>query len=299
MRCHPSAPQEGSHPLSESPAEIGRAAPQRIPPGRVSPSEAQLQAQLDQLERQFELLRSQVRKSQRLASLGTGAAVLAHEFNNLLTPILNYAQAAMGSDDPAFMAKALGSIHKQAKIMVGIAGRVLRVAADEPVERKPTPVRELVDDTVLALGRDLSRDNITLTIQIDPQLFVLADRHELLQVLFNLLLNARQAMLGKPGRLAIDAAPDPADPARVHICVRDSGPGIKPDDLPQVFEPFFSTKQHESRAGRGGIGLGLSVSREIIAESGGELSVESEYGRGTTFMITLPAAEPPPAANPS
>ena len=250
---------------------------------------------MDRLEQQFALLREQVRKSQRLASLGTGAAALAHEFNNLLTPILNYAQSALDGDDTALMRKALERTLKQARIMTGIAGRVLRVAADEPVDRRPVAVLGLVESTIFALGRDLSKDNIQTALQIDPALRVMADEHELLQVLFNLIVNARQAMLGRPGRLTIDAALDPRDQNVVHICVRDTGPGIRPEDLGRIFEPFFSTKQHDQRSGRGGVGLGLCVSREIVEENGGTLTVESTVGEGTTFTVTVPRAENPAA----
>jgi len=262
----------------------------RIPPLRLAPDDDVLQAQLDRLEDEFQVLRQQVRQAQRLASLGTGAAALAHEFNNVLTPIVGYCRAALDSDDASFMKKALERSLKQAKLLSGMCDRILRLAADEPIERRPVGVLHLAEEAVATLGRDLGKDNISLALQIDPQLQVLADEREVLQVLLNLIINARQAMLGKPGRLTIDAALDPGDPGRVVMCVRDSGPGIKPEDLPHIFEPGFSTKQRADRLDRGGIGLGLSVSREITEDNGGTLTVESTPNSGATFTLTLSAA---------
>ena len=261
----------------------------RIPPPKVAPDEAALQAQLDRLEDQFAVLRSQVRRAQKLASLGTGAATLAHEFNNVLTPIMGYCRAALDCDDTDLMKKALARTLKQANLLGGMCGRILRLAADEPVERKPVGVLRLAQEAVATLGRDLSKDNITVTLQIDPELKVRVDEREIIRVLLNLVINARQSMLGRPGWFTIDAARDPGHPERVLICVRDSGPGIKPEDLPRIFEPGFTTKQHAERIDRGGIGLGLSVSREIAEENGGTLTAESTPGRGATFTLALPA----------
>ena len=262
----------------------------RVPPPKVAPDEAALQAQLDRLEEQFEVLRNQVRRAQRLASLGTGAATLAHEFNNLLTPIVGYCRIALDSNDTALMKKALERTLKQGNLLGGMCGRILRLAVDEPVERKPAGVLHLVEEAVATLGRNLSKDNITIMLQIDPELMVCVDEREIIRVLLNLVINARQAMLGRPGWFTIDAARDPGHPERVLICVRDSGPGITPEDLPRIFEPGFTTKLHADRIDRGGIGLGLSVSREIVEENGGTLTVESTPGRGATFTLTLPAA---------
>jgi signal transduction histidine kinase len=267
-----------------------KASSSRIPPQRLAPDEDLLQAQLDRLEEEFQVLRRQVRRAQRLASLGTGAAALAHEFNNVLTPIVGYCRAALDSDDSSLMKKALERSLKQAKLLSGMCDRILRLAADEPIERKAVGVLHLAEEAVASLGRDLSEDNISLSLQIDPQLKVLVDEREILQVLLNLIINARQAMLGRPGKLIIDAARAPACPQRVVICVRDSGPGIKPEDLPHIFEPGFSTKQHADRLDRGGIGLGLSVSREIAEENEGSLTVENAPAAGATFILTLPAA---------
>lgn len=266
---------------------------QRVPPPRVAVAvdDGELQAQIDRLENEFGHLRAQVHKAQRLATLGTGAASLAHEFNNLLTPIFGYAQSALDSNDPSFMKKALDRTLKQAKIMTGMCDRILRLATDEPVERKPVQVLPVTQEAVGSLGRDLARDNITLNLQIDPELKVLADEHELLRVLLNLIINARQALLGRPGRLTIDAAVNPADTERVLICVRDTGSGIKPEVLPRIFDAGFTTKQNAQRLELGGIGLGLSVSREIIEDNGGTLTAESTPDRGTTFTIDLPVAE--------
>ncbi|UCG32787.1 MAG: hypothetical protein JSU68_14110 [Phycisphaerales bacterium] len=262
---------------------------QRMSPVRIAPEEKALQTQLDHLEQQFEVLRQQVRRAQRLASLGTGAAALAHEFNNMLTPVMGYCRAALDSEDATLMRKALDRTLKQAKLLGGMCDRILRLAADEPLERKSVVVLNLVQEAVATLVRDLAKDNINLVLQIDPDLTVFADEKGMLQVLMNLIINARQAMLGRPGQLTIDAAPNPASPDRTVICVRDTGPGIKREHLEHIFEPGFTTKQHADRIDRGGVGLGLPFSREIVEENGGTLTAESAPNKGATFTVTLPA----------
>jgi len=96
-------------------------------------------------------------------------------------------------------------------------------------------------------------------------------------------------MLGRRGSLTIDA--EPVAGGRVAVHVRDSGCGIREEDLPRIFEPFFSTKQYADRPDKRGLGLGLTICRDIVEEHGGELTVESKLGEGTTFTLTVPAAE--------
>ena len=237
------------------------------------------------LEQRVCELTEQLRQAQKLAAMGTMSAMLLHELNNLLTPLVSYAQYASTKDDRELMRKALLKAIEQAEKVSGMSGRILNMATNDDPGVAPTSVRAVVDEAVACVGRDLAKDSIRLTIDIDSELKVMANAHQLQQVVYNLILNARQAMLGKGGRLSISAQ---AAGAKVRLSVADTGVGIQPEHLARVFEPFFTTKRSASRADRRGIGLGLAVCKDIIEEHGGTIEVASTAGAGATFAITLP-----------
>jgi signal transduction histidine kinase len=147
----------------------------------------------------------------------------------------------------------------------------------------------VIDMTLQTLGRDLQKDRIRLTVSVDDDLTARCNPNQLEQVLFNLLLNARQAILPKPGSLTLEA--EPAGDNAVILRVRDNGPGITPANLERIFTPFFSTKRNADRPDRRGIGLGLAVCRQMVESWGGEINVESTVGEGTTFTLTLPTID--------
>lgn len=246
-----------------------------------------LQAQLDHLAQQFDQMKAQLRQAQKLASIGTTAAMIAHEFNNLLTPVVAYARHALDTQDPALMQTALNKTLERANALREMADRMIGLAKQSDTAIKAVKLRAAVENAMGCLGRDLAKDNIAVNVQIDPELAVRANENQLLQVLFNLIINARQAMLGRRGRLSIDAAPSSA--GSVRISVRDTGCGIPPENLERIFEPFFSTKQSSSKPGERGLGLGLYICRDILTELDGDIVVSSEVNLGTTFTITLPA----------
>lgn len=248
-----------------------------------------LQAQVDELARQFEGMQAQLRQTQKLASLGTTAAMIAHEFNNLFTPVVAYAQQALDTGDAELMKTALTKTLDRTSAMRQMADRVIGLARQPAGGIRSVNVRQMAENAVGCLCRDLGKDNIGLNIQIDPGLCVRANENQLLQVMFNLVVNARQAMLGRRGRLTIDAVPMKEE--QVEINVRDTGCGISAENLTRIFEPFFSTKQDADKPDRRGLGLGLAISRGIVEDLGGTISVTSEINVGTTFTVTLPRAE--------
>lgn len=259
------------------------------PPVSVATDAFALQAQLDRLVTQFEEMRGQLRQAQKLASIGTTAAMIAHEFNNLLTPVVAYARQAVDTQDPALMHTALTKTLERADILRGMADRMIGLARQSDTAIKVVKVRAVVENAIACLGRDLGKDNIAVQIQIDPELTLRANENQLLQVLFNLVINGRQAMLGRRGRLSIDAAPTSS--RAVEINVRDTGCGIPPENLERIFEPFFTTKRSSDKPSERGLGLGLYICRDICAELGGRITVESKVNVGTTFTIALPAAD--------
>jgi len=265
--------------------------PPAIPPpvSNLTTDAYALQAQLDQLAHQFDWLKTQLRQSQKLATLGTTAAMIAHELNNLLTPIVAYTREALDRDDVELMRIALTKTLDRAAAMRGMIDSVIGLARQPDTVVKSVTLLPVVEEAIGCLGRDLAKDNIQVNLQIDEHLAVRANENQLLQTLFNLITNARQAMLGRRGRLAIDAVP--LHDQQVQISVRDTGCGIAPEHLAAVFDPFFSTRSHADKPDQRGLGLGLPVCRDIIEELGGEIDVTSELGTGTTFTLLLPQAD--------
>jgi signal transduction histidine kinase len=234
-------------------------------------------------------LKDQLREAQKLAALGTVAAMIAHEYNNVFTPIISYAQFALDKDDVPLMRKTLQLALRQFDAVQKMTDRILGLASRETDDPGPVQLSAVVDDAIGCLGRDLARDGIQCTIEVDPQLHVRGHHNQLQQVLFNLVLNARQAMLARGGTLKIAATPISDHHVTVHV--RDTGCGVKAADLERIFDPFFSTKRSENQRDRRGIGLGLAICREIVQQHGGQMTVESVEGRGTTFSINLPLAQ--------
>ncbi len=243
---------------------------------------------LDRLEADLAALRRQVQALQRMAALGTLSAMLAHEFNNLLTPVVSYSQYALAGNDPAVMKSALEKTHKNARRLSWLCEKLLGMAAGRNAEPAAVPLRQLLADAVDCLGRDPAKDNIEVSIDAADDLRAFVHEPSLQQVLFNLVINARQAMLDRGGRLSLAAVKAPGN--RVRISVSDTGCGISRENLSRVFEPFFTTKPSQGETGRRGLGLGLHITRQLVEEQGGTILVESQPGKGTTFTFDLPAA---------
>jgi signal transduction histidine kinase len=253
--------------------------------------EQSLLGQVAELQRQLDALRDQLTESQRLATIGTIAAVIAHEFNNLLTPIISYSQiglqsAKSGSPDMELVCKALGKAFAGAEKAGKICTAMLGLARGETASTKVS-VQGLVDETLMVLARDPQKDGIALRVQLQPDLWINADGVQIEQVLLNLLINARQAMMGKGGSLTVKASTDGGE---VQIQVIDTGPGIPENLLPKIFQPFFTTKGTARKDESRGTGLGLAICKDIIEHHKGRIMVESQVGRGTTFSVFLPAA---------
>jgi signal transduction histidine kinase len=149
-----------------------------------------------------------------------------------------------------------------------------------------TSVQQLVDETLAVLARDPKKDGIALRVQVQPDLLVHGDPVQLEQVLLNLLINARQAMLGKGGSITIKAQSIEADEIRIQVI--DTGPGIPEKLIPKIFQPFFTTKGTARKGESKGTGLGLAICKEIIEHHRGRIEVQSEVGKGTTFSLHLP-----------
>jgi signal transduction histidine kinase len=262
-------------------------------PSAVSIGDA-ITNELAKTQQQLDSVRQQLTESQRLATIGTIAAVIAHEFNNLLTPIVSYSQFALQSaegesPDMELIRKALGKAYNASTKAGKICNSMLSLARGE-VTFGQVSLQKVVDEVLMVLARDPQKDNIALRVQVPPELFVDGDEVQLEQVLLNLLINARQAMLGKGGSLWVKAAHS-ENPGELRIQVIDTGPGIPEKLLPKIFQPFFTTKGTTRKGEARGTGLGLAICKEIIEHHHGRIEVQSEVGKGTTFSIYLPATK--------
>ena len=244
--------------------------------------------EVDQLRDEVQALREQLAHAQRLASLGELASTTAHEFNNVLMTILNYAKLGLRHKDDATRDKALDKIYASAQRAAKITSTILGSARNRTGDFEATDLVQLVEDSLVLLERELQKYRIRVERQFQPAPPIWAAGNQIQQVLLNLLTNARQAM-PNGGDLLLKIAPDPAT-GTVDLTVRDSGCGIPADKLPRIFEPFFTTKSGPDASGKGGTGLGLSACRTIIEGHHGRLQVKSTVGKGTAFIIKLPTA---------
>jgi len=279
-------------PISDQETSIGHGSPacdaDVVGPGGVSRSADEV----TRLSGEVAELNRRLRHAQRLASLGTTAPILAHEIKNLMTPVLGYAKFALDQNDVAMMPQVLQTTVERIGAVMAMTERLLAMATDGPAARVLVGVAAVIDEAVQCLCRDPIKDKITLTRDVPERLRVLGDARQLQQVFFNLLLNARDALHGQKGRIAI-AARAVEDHSRavggaVEVTVADSGEGIGPEHMDRVFEAFFTTKNGSGNGSTSGSGLGLAICRDIIREHGGDIRVASSRGAGTTFTITLP-----------
>ena len=232
-------------------------------------------------------LKLQISQLQALANIGVSTCMIAHELNNLLTPAANYANLALDNpDDKALKEKALRKTAKNCVRATKIMESMLAVANGETQDKKNANLGVLVREIFSCLCRDFGKDGITVQIEIPEGLTIWAIPVEIQQVLMNLILNAREAMLPRGGILTIKAQ-EVGD--SVQIEVGDTGCGIEADNLNKIFDPFFTTKAEQKASGQGGgFGLGLAFCRKVIRQNSGSISVESELETGTRFTIKLP-----------
>ena len=244
------------------------------------------QHELERLREEVHVLRKRVYQNQRLSSVGTMTAMVIHEFNNILTPIMNYAQLA--KCDPRYVPKAIDSAIDGGGRATEICRAILSFSKETAGRGECFRVCDVVNDTLKAMIGDRICDAIEFVCDIPTDIEVVAPKVELQQVILNLLINARAAVLKKPQPRKIEITSQ-VESRRVMLRVSDNGVGIPPENLKKVFEPFFTTKTHESD-GLGGSGLGLSISFEIMRSIGGKISVESTPGVGTSFALNIPMA---------
>lgn len=231
-------------------------------------------------------LRQQLLQAQRLSSVGALASSVAHEFNNILTTIINYAKLGLRpQSNDADKVQSLEKVLKSSQRAALIISSMLGFARNTSTQRLDTDVVALVEDLLVLTDKDLSKHQIQIEKRFNgrPRAYIVPAQIE--QVLLNLILNARQAM-SHGGRLRIDVRNN-ARTSMVEVRIADTGCGIAAEKLRMIFEPFYTTKEPDEH-GHGGTGLGLSVCRQIIEQHNGRIRVESLVGKGSTFTVKLP-----------
>jgi two-component system NtrC family sensor kinase len=229
---------------------------------------------------------------EKMASIGKMAAVVAHEVNNPLSGILTYAKLLrkwVGSGQVEHEKReeamdCLDLIAAESRRCGDLIRNLLSLSRTAPMNLQSTGLHAVIDRCLLLVRHQLELNGIELQQKRAPDLLlVYCDPAQIEQVLLALIMNAIDAM-PRGGTLWIETQ---LTHDEIEIKVRDDGAGIAPDVLPQIFEPFMTTKEN----GRG-VGLGLAISRGIVERHNGRIEVQSELGRGATFTVTLPTQAP-------
>lgn len=237
-----------------------------------------------------EQLREQLLRAQRLSSVGTLASSVAHEFNNILTTLINYAKLGMRPECPdATKQQAFEKILKGSQRAATIISSMLGFARNGSMQREMVDLVALVEEVLVLTDKDLSKHQIKIERRFHSRPKAPIVRGQIEQILLNLMINARQAML-KGGTLTLDVRVNQKT-QMADIAVCDTGVGIPPEQLRLIFEPFYTTKKPDEQ-GHGGSGLGLSVCRQIIEQHHGRIRVESVVGKGSKFTVKLPLEVP-------
>jgi CheY-like chemotaxis protein/PAS domain-containing protein len=241
-------------------------------------------------------LEEQLIQAEKLAAMGQMLAGVAHELNNPLTAILGVTELLRektGFEESA--KRQLDLTHRQARRAARIVQNLLEFSRPASPQKKPLDVNSLIERTLQLHEHSLRRNAVEVDFRPQPDLpGVIGDGNQLIQVFLNLVTNAEQAIreVRDTGRIQIRIA---RAEDRLSVTVQDDGVGIKPEAIPRIFDPFYTTK----RPG-GGTGLGLSICMSIVREHGGTIEAEALPGGGSAFIVYLPIARdlPPEDAAP-
>jgi len=250
-----------------------------------------LEDRVDHKTRELKRAHDHVLHVEKMASIGKMAAVVAHEVNNPLSGILTYAKllrkwvgsGQVGHEKREEAMECLELIATESRRCGDLVKNLLTLSRSAPMNITPTDLQAVIDRCLLLVRHQLELGGIHLQLNVAEDLpRVPCDPAQIEQVLIALIMNAIDAM-PRGGNLWLQTLLS-NDEKEIEIQVRDDGAGIAPDVLPQIFEPFLTTKESGH-----GVGLGLAISRGIVERHGGRIEVQSELGRGTTFTVTLPA----------
>jgi two-component system NtrC family sensor kinase len=233
------------------------------------------------IERELREMQQALLQSEKLAAMGRLTSQIAHELNNPIYGIMNTLELLKTEIPPEskrrrILELSLSEIQRLAEML----RNMLSFSKPEEEKRRPVKINELVEGILLVMERQMRESNIKVETYFDETLpEVMASTNQMRQVMLNLLKNAKEAM-PKGGNLTVRTS---REDHKVVVAIQDTGVGIPEELRDKIFEAFFTTKQKVK-----GVGLGLSVCYGIIKDHGGEIRVESEVDKGTTFTILLP-----------
>jgi len=245
-----------------------------------------LHKQIGKLQEAYRELRETQGKlvqSEKLAAVGEVAAHVAHEIRNPLVTIGGFARSIKRQIDEADpCTRSIDIIVEEVQRLEKILANVMDFSKPSAPWKRPTRINQVIQNTCILVGEQLKACDIALTQRLDPGLpLVMVDGEQVKQALLNILRNAAQS-IGLDGRVSVTSR---LEEGAIWIDIGDTGKGIPEDMIPNLFDPFFTTRPD-------GTGLGLAVTRKIIVDHGGDIEVKSKVGVGTTFTISLPADVP-------
>ena len=214
------------------------------------------------------------------------ASGIAHELNNPLTSIVGLSQLLLENHTPDDIKEDIQGINSEAQRAAGVVKNLLTFVRNHSHEKNFIQINNVIQDVLMLRAHEHKVNNITVTARLDPLLpVVLADYHQMQQVFLNIVLNAESAMVDafQGGNLIVTTTKYGSG---VRISFYNDGPAISPENLPHIFNPFFTTKD----VGKG-TGLGFSICYGIVSGHGGHIYTSSEPVRGVTFTIELPGLE--------
>jgi len=264
---------------------------------RISGEDLTVTFLFDVTERKW--LESQLQQAQKMESIGTLAGGIAHDFNNILSPIMIHSEMVMmGLPPESPLQQNMKQLYEAAERARDLVKQILTFARKQEKERIPIKISLILKEAIKLLRSSIPT-TIDIQYNINPeQDTVLSDPTQLNQIIMNLCTNAAHAMEEKGGTLEViltneDLDPESAnefpdlEPGRyLKLTVRDSGHGIEPQFMDKIFDPYFTTKE----VGKG-TGMGLALIHGIVKSYGGEVTVQSEMGKGTSFHVYLPLVE--------
>ncbi len=255
---------------------------------------ATLESRVQQKTDELETAHRGMLNSEKMASLGRLAATVAHEVNNPLFGMLTYARLTLKDIDrldvdektKARMRENVELIERESRRCGDLMKNLLAFSRQKAPLLTPVNVNKVVEQSARLIRHQFELNQIDYAEELAAGLpEIQGDQSQIQQVLIVLLANASEA-LGQGGEIRVRTSAAPNGDG-VHIEVRDNGPGIPPDVIEKIFEPFFSTKEHQHRTG-----LGLAVAKGIVDRHGGVLRVESQPGAGAAFTVELPLRAP-------
>jgi two-component system NtrC family sensor kinase len=228
-------------------------------------------------------LQQEVYRSSRLASIGELAAGVAHEINNPLTGVVGFSQRLLRKTSDEEVKRGLEIVHNEALRAAKIIQNLLTFARRSEPKKQYSDINGILQSALELRDYELKTSNIEVITDLAPSLSkALVDSHQIQEVFLNIILNAEQAMTEAHGRGKLTVKTEEIKDF-IRISFADDGPGISPEHLDKLFDPFFTTREE-----RGGTGLGLSVCHGILTEHGGRIYARSKLGVGAALFVELP-----------